>query len=263
MIAGENVTVSGTGSAANPYKVSAQVPCDTVRGCFTAGPGIDLDTATGVISADLSGQAGNNLLINPDGGLYVPTSGGSVVTGCGLTGDGSASAPVEAAVGTWPYPCGLDEAGGVVVCDSDGVLRSEPRGKVVFTRFSENRGYPDTKIDSGSVAVVDTFSTTVTNPSTCLPALAVVEQEVDIYMVLPAGGAGAVGIGGDETFYVKNTGSSAMSGVHSQATKVLSGGTLAPGASLSVSVGASVGRGAGGAYYYQINTLIRVLLIAV
>lgn len=254
--------MSGTGSAANPYKVSAQIPCETVRTCFTAGPGIDLDPATGVIAADLSGQAGNNLVINPDGGLYVPTAGGSVLTGCGLTGDGSASSPVRAATGTWPYACSVDSKGTVIACDSAGVLRGEPRAVATFTTYSEERTYPDVKIDSGSVAVVDTYSVTATNPSNCRPAMVLTEQEVDVWMVLPAGAGAASGFDGDETFWMRNTGSSTMTSVHAQATKFLSRGVLAPGASVAVSFGASTGRGSGGAYYYRIHYILRTFLLA-
>ncbi|MFF4755545.1 hypothetical protein ACWD5R_32040 [Streptomyces sp. NPDC002514] len=262
VIAGENVTISGSGSTANPYTVNAMVPCETVRGCFSAGPGIDLDPATGIIAADLSEQAGNNLTINQDGGLYVPTAGGTVLTGCGLSGDGSASAPVTAATGAWPYPCEPDSVGGVVVCDSDGILRGEPRGAVTFATSSDERTYPDVRIGSGSVAPVDTFTLTVTNPSTCRPALVIAEQEVDIFVVLPAGAGAATGFDGDEMWYMRNTGSSSMVGVHSQGTKVLSRGTVEPGASMAIQFSAAAGRGSDGAYYYRINALLRALLIA-
>lgn len=52
-----------------------------MRACISAGDGIDYDPATGVITADLSGDAGNALIIGGDGGLYAPSSGG----GGGLT----------------------------------------------------------------------------------------------------------------------------------------------------------------------------------
>ncbi|MET9818350.1 hypothetical protein [Streptomyces sp. NPDC006355] len=262
VIAGENVTVSGTGSAANPYKISSEVPCDTVRACFTAGPGIDLDQATGVIAADLSTEPGNNLSIGPDGGLLVPTAGGQVVTGCGLTGNGSASAPIEAATGTWPYPCDPDTEGGVIVCGSDGVLRGEPRGAASFSQFFEERTYPDIEVPTGSVAVVDTYNATVVNPSNCRPALVLAEQELDIWLVLPGGAGAATGYDGDEMAYHFNAGTTWRTGVHTAATKFLGRGVLAPGASASVGFGAAVGRGSGGAYYYRINYVLRVLLLS-
>ncbi|MCF3960601.1 hypothetical protein [Streptomyces fuscigenes] len=262
LTAGDNILISGTGSAANPFRVSADVPCETVRACFTAGPGIDLDEASGTIAADLSGQAGNNLTIGPDGGLLVPTAGGSVLTGCGLTGNGSASSPVKAATGTWPYACSPEEAGTVIACGTDGVLRGEPRGVASWSTFGEERSFPDTAIATGNVVIVDNYSATVTNPSTCNPAMVLVEEEVDMWMVLPAGAGAATGFDSDETFYMRNTGTSTMTGVHAQATKFLSRGMLAPGATVAVGFGASAGKATGGAYYYRINYNLRVFLLA-
>lgn len=94
--AGENISLSGSGCAANPYVISADVPCSTVRACLSGGSGITYNTATGIIAAHLSGQAGNNVSIGSDGGLLVPAAGGQVLTGCGLSGNGSASSPVKA-----------------------------------------------------------------------------------------------------------------------------------------------------------------------
>ncbi|MFI1954790.1 hypothetical protein ACH437_23580 [Streptomyces xinghaiensis] len=253
--------MSGTGSVANPYRVSAEMPCETVRGCFSAGPGIDLDPGTGVIAADLSGQAGNNLTIGPDGGLLVPTSGGAVLTGCGLTGDGSGSAPVTAATGTWPYACDVDTWGGPVVCDSSGVLRSGPRGSAQVLTYIEDRSYASVVIPEGQIQTVDTFSVTVTNPNPCLPCLVIAEQDVDIFTVLPAGAGAATGFDGDETWRMRNTGTGSIIGAHAQATKTLPRGVLAPAASTSVGFGAAVGQGSGGAYFYHISFQLRVLLI--
>ncbi|MEU7323438.1 hypothetical protein ABZ682_23230 [Streptomyces griseoviridis] len=253
--------MSGSGSAANPYVVSSDVPCADVRDCLSAGPGIAFDTVTGQISARLSGQAGNNLVTRPDG-LFVPTTAGTVSTGCGLTGSGAASSPVRANTGTWPYACSVDTEGTVIACGTDGRLRGEPRAVSSFLAFSEERTYPDVVMTTASVAVFDTYSVTVTNPSTCRPALVMTEQEVDVWMVLPAGAGGATGFDGDETFYIRNTGTSTMTSVHSQATKFLSRGMLAPGASVAVSFGAAAGRGSGGAYYYRCNFILRTFLLA-
>ncbi|MGW1801500.1 hypothetical protein ACWCQN_37690 [Streptomyces sp. NPDC001984] len=252
--------MSGSGSPANPYVVSAEVPCATVRSCLSAGPGIAYDPASGVIGAQLSAQAGNNLVIRPDG-LFVPTGAATITSGAGLTGNGSASTPVKANVGTWPYPCPVDTAGGVVVTDSTGKLRGEPRGSASFAQFFDERTYNDVVVPDPTT-VVDTFSATVTNPSTCLTALVIAEQEVDIWLVLPTGAGAATGFDGDEMYYVKNSGTGTIIGAHSQGTKVLSRGTLAPGATTSVSFGAQVGRGSAGAYYYRIQYALRVLMIA-
>jgi hypothetical protein len=261
--AGTNVSVSGSGSAANPYVISSVVPCEDVRACLSAGPGINLDQGTGQISADLSGQAGNNVTIGPDGGLYVPTAGGAVLTECGLLGDGTASAPLQASTMAWPYPCTIDTSGGGVYCDSQGRLRSEPRGQISFPSYSDGRTYNDLPVPADQNTVLDTFTVNVTNPDPCRPAMVITVREVDVYLVLPPGATAGVGQFNDETFYMRNTGTSTMVGVHAQSTKVLpSASALAPGATIPVTLTATGGRGSGGAYYYLINFILRTLLIS-
>ncbi|KQW11415.1 hypothetical protein [Streptomyces sp. Root369] len=119
-----DVTVTGTGTAADPFQVAADVildptppqggtnligsgpeglfvECADVRTCFTAGDGIDYDQGTGEIAAKVSTDAGNVVTFGTDGGLYAPTSGGGgtvvqaadtptvdvTVTGTGAAGD--------------------------------------------------------------------------------------------------------------------------------------------------------------------------------
>ncbi|MGW2779546.1 hypothetical protein ACWC4C_44980 [Streptomyces olivaceoviridis] len=69
MVAGDNTTVSGGGSTANPIVISAHVDCADVRPCISAGPGATSDPATGVVGAHVSTDAGNNLVLDPSGGL--------------------------------------------------------------------------------------------------------------------------------------------------------------------------------------------------
>ena len=126
-VAGPGISIEGTGSTANPAVISTDLSCDQVRPCLSAGPGVDYDPATGVVGANVSGEAGNNLAVRPDGSLFVPTGAATVTTGCGLVGDGSGSAPLRASTGTWDHAVPVEEFGGVVACGSDGVLRSEPR----------------------------------------------------------------------------------------------------------------------------------------
>ncbi|MFD5570499.1 hypothetical protein [Streptomyces cadmiisoli] len=261
--AGTNVVVSGSGSAANPYVISAESPCEDVRACLSAGDGISFNQATGEIAADLSGQPGNNITFAPDGGLLVPTAGGAVLTGCGLDGDGTASAPLRAATSPWPYPCDIDDFGSVIACDSAGVLRGEPRGLVAFASYTENRSYADLAIPVAQNTVLDSFTVNVTNPDPCRTALVLTEREVDVYVVLPAGAAAGTGHGGDEMYYMRNSGTSTIVGTHAQGTKFLAESTLlAPGATMPVTLNATGGRGAGGAYYYQIHFIIRTLIIS-
>ncbi|MYR61130.1 hypothetical protein GTY54_34535 [Streptomyces sp. SID625] len=263
MEAGDNVSLSGSGSAANPYKISAEVPCSTVRGCLSGGQGINYDKSTGVIAAKVSAQSGNNLSIGPDGGLVVPTAGGQIVTGCGLTGNGAAASPVKANTQTWPYACSVDTAAGGVYCDSQGRLRSEPRGKISFTTYSDSRDYNDITLPAAQNTVLDTFSVNITNPDQCRPAMVITEREVDVWLVLPAGAAGGTGQQSDEMFYMRNSGTSTMVGVHAQSCKVYSDtASLAPGATMPISLMATGGRGAGGAYYYSIVFILRALIIS-
>ncbi|WP_424639924.1 hypothetical protein [Embleya sp. AB8] len=78
--AGDGLTRTGTGSLSSPYK----------------------------ISADISDDADNNLIFGTDRGLFVPTPHAPVV-GCGLTGDGTAGAPITAVPAggreEWPWAC--------------------------------------------------------------------------------------------------------------------------------------------------------------
>ncbi|MFC8332713.1 hypothetical protein [Streptomyces olivaceus] len=257
------MTIGGTGSPANPFTISVATNCEEVRGCLSGGEGIDYDPATGEIAADISTQAGNNITLGPDGGLLVPTAGSTVAVGCGLQGDGSGSAPLELKTAAWPYSCAPSAAGGVVVCDEDGVLRGEPRGRVSFTSYFENRDYPDTAIPVTQNTVLDSFSVNVTNPDPCRSALVITEREVDVYMVLPAGAGGATGHAGDEMYYTRNTGTGTVVGAHAQSTKVLAeGGLLGPGATMPITLEATAGRGSGGAYYYTINYVLRALIIS-
>ncbi|MEU1852952.1 hypothetical protein ABZ499_27715 [Streptomyces sp. NPDC019990] len=261
--AGDNVTVSGSGSDANPYVISSEIPCATVRACLSAGDGIDYDAASGVISALLSGQAGNNVSIGPDGGLLVPTAGGAVLTGCGLNGDGTGSSPLEAATGAWPYPCPVDANAGGVYCDSNGILRSDPRPRMTFTNYFDQRDYPDVPVPAAATTVIDTFTVNVTNPDPCRPAQVYTEREVDVRVVLPAGAGAGTGHGSDEMFYMRNTGTGTITGVHAQATKFLPEAfTLGPGATAPVTLNATAGRGSGGAYYYLVNFVLRALIIS-
>ncbi|MDI9829676.1 hypothetical protein [Streptomyces sp. KAU_LT] len=253
--------MSGSGSQANPYVVSAEVTCDEVRGCLSAGPGVDYDAVGGVIGAQVSAQPGNNLTLGPDG-LYVPTGSATVNTGCGLNGDGSGGSPLAVAVGSWPYGCDPAVAGGVVVCDAGGVLRGEPRGQINYFQISETRAYADLAVPSGDTTV-DTFTLDITNPDPCRSAFVLVEREVDVDFVLPAGAGAAYGHDGDDMFYTRNTGSSTITDAHTQTTKVYRhSAALAPGAGATVSLPVTMSRGSGGATYNRIQVFIRAVLIS-
>ncbi|WP_030236770.1 hypothetical protein [Streptomyces sp. NRRL S-350] len=129
-------TLTGTGTAANPYVLSSTVKlnptppgggtnliqtsatglyleCAQVRTCLSEGPGIDYDPVTGVIKAQISTQPGNTTSIGPDGGILTPVSGQVTVQDTStvdmtLTGTGTAASPyvVSSVVKLEPAPPG-------------------------------------------------------------------------------------------------------------------------------------------------------------
>lgn len=173
IIAGEGTTVEGGGSTTNPYVVSADVTCDQVRPCLSAGPGAVYDPATGVVSVDVSDSPGNNLTLSPDG-LFVPTGAATVSTACGVLGDGSASSPVRANTAALPAGCpetGLQD----VYCRADGTLATGPEK---FRATMDVVAAPSAggcllvnglAPDDGAFHTIATGVGTITNPSPCLP----------------------------------------------------------------------------------------------
>ncbi|MFF2612371.1 hypothetical protein [Kitasatospora sp. NPDC058046] len=125
-----DLTLTGSGAPGSPYTVSADVrldpappgganllhpgpggvyaTCSDFRGCLSAGNGATYAPTTGQVAARLSVDAGNKVVFGADGGLFVPLPAPPTV-GCGLTGDGSAVAPLTVAPAAgqeaWPWPC--------------------------------------------------------------------------------------------------------------------------------------------------------------
>ncbi|WP_327123601.1 hypothetical protein [Streptomyces sp. NBC_01727] len=260
--AGNTLAVGGDDGLFVP--AAAGVSCDDVRPCISAGPGAAYDPATGVISAHLSTDAGNTLVVGGDDGLFVPAAAdATVTTGCGLGGDGSAGDPLAVATGAWPYACSADTSGGVVVCGSDGVLRGEPRGKASFVSYFEERMYPNLTVPNGFDQPGASFSTDVTNPDPCRDALLIVWREVDVDFNLPAGAGAGYGQDTDEMFYTRNAGSSLNTDVHVQTTKTFhNANLLGPGATVNIPLDVTFDRGTGGATYNRIQINIRVLMIS-
>ncbi|MFI9591210.1 hypothetical protein [Nonomuraea sp. NPDC052265] len=282
--------LTGTGAAGDPYTVTADVvldsappgggtnllkegpdglfvECDTVRTCLSAGDGIEYDAATGEISAFLSGDAGNQVVFGGDGGLYAPSAAPvELEVGCGLAGDGSAGAPLAAAVTAWPYPCDLDVEGGLVYCDSAGNLRSEPRAKYQYFTgtlnelFPGNPTVPATTTTGGTTVTTRTLD--ITNPDTCRPAIAITSVEVDVDFVIPPGGRAGHFVYGDEMYRFENRGSATVSDVHTQTTKVIGNTTIPPGATITISVDIGLGFGLGGATYNRIQHFMRAMVFA-
>ncbi|WP_165947365.1 hypothetical protein [Micromonospora sp. 15K316] len=341
VVAGENVTVEGNGSSASPYVISADggidcaqvrpclsagdgieydpttgvissdgsVDCAQVRPCLSAGDGIDYDPTTGVISADLSSEPGNNITIGPDGGLLVPSTGGTTVavassscitltgdgsagspllaqprldpdpantltcgpngllaagggsgtvdTACGLAGDGSSGDPLRVAVGTWGYPCDVSQAGRVY-CDDSGVLRSEPRGRVLYAAAFDNQTIASSLVPATQTVALSR-SLNIINPDQCREGLALVNIDVDIDFTLPAGSSAAYGFNTDEMLHIFNTGSSTMVNTHVQTSKTLRV-TVPAASTLTEVLDVELNRGVGGARFTRVQWSIRSFL---
>ncbi|MGW0592750.1 hypothetical protein [Streptosporangium sp. NPDC002607] len=237
-----------------------------MRTCLSAGDGIDYDPATGVIEVDISPQAGNQVVLAPDGGLYAPPAAlAELEISCGLVGDGTAGVPLAAAVSAWPYPCDVKAQGGLVYCDSAGNLRSEPRGKAQYFTTSLNQTCTPTAVPATTTVggtTVETRSLTVTNPDPCRDAIAITVAELDVDFVLPPGGRAGQFMYGDETYRFENRGSAAVNDVHTQTVKVLGNTIIPAGATVNVDLVIGLGFGLGGATYNRIQTFIRAVLIA-
>lgn len=240
---------------------SSEVTCEDVRPCISAGPGVSYDPETGVIEADLSEDAGNNLVIGGDGGLYVPAGSATVATGCGLTGDGSAADPVTAVTGTWEYEgCDVDTAGGQVYCDSTGALRTDPRSTALYVQDQVNQQLADTEVPPDLPAIlVETRTLDIVNPDPCREAFVICEVEADVDFVLPPGSGAAYGMATDEMHYVANTGTTTVEDSHVQTTKVYHR-TIPPGETLVEPLDIILGRGTGGATYNRVQTFMRAFV---
>jgi hypothetical protein len=282
-----DTTVTGTGAAGDPYIVSSEVildpappgggsnliqegpdglflECAQVRTCLTAGDGVTYDETTGTIAAEGTVvEAGPGVTVTGTGSAADPyeVSATPPGTGCGLTGDGSAGAPLTAMVGTWPYPCDVDANAGGVYCDSSGQLRSEPRGQITHQQDQQVLDFADVAVPAAQDTEVATHTMTVNNPDACRPAFLLMEGEVDADFNLPAGAGAALGIATDETWYLRNSGTTAILDTHAQATKVVAGGTIPAGGSLNFTLSIRMGRGSGGATYNRVQSFLRAFVI--
>lgn len=140
-----NVTVTGTGNAENPYRVSAQraqlavIDTGTIDHTL-AGDGSAATPYSLSSRAVISGQASNALQAGSDGGLFVAAgASGALVTGCGLTGAGTGASPLRL---------------------------SSPQTVQAFAAQGATLSYTSAQFCAG-VSVTQATMVTLTNPSTC------------------------------------------------------------------------------------------------
>ncbi|KUN37663.1 hypothetical protein AQJ30_15375 [Streptomyces longwoodensis] len=252
--AGENATVTGTGSALAPFTVSAVTNCDEVRECLSAGDGIAYDPATGEIAVEVSSAAGNNLAVRSDG-LFVPTGSATITAGRGLVGNGSASNPVEANTMEWPFPCDVDAQAGGVYSDANGRLRGDPMPRMNYYEAIFSQTYNNVAVPASETVVVG-YTLVLPNVDPCRPAMAMVWQELDVEINLPANSGAMYGISTDDTWYSANRGSSAITATHTQTGRMLRA-VIPAGDSVNFLLNVTMGRGSGGATYSQIQSYQR------
>jgi hypothetical protein len=257
--AGENTSVTGSGSALAPFTIDAVTNCAEVRDCLSAGEGIDYDAATGLISVGVSADAGNNVTVRSDG-LFVPTGAATVTAGCGLVGNGSASDPVQAATMDWPYPCDVTALAGGVYCDADGKLRSDPMPRMNYYEAVFSQTYNNVVVPAAETVVAG-YTLTLPNVDTCRPAMAIIWQELDVEVNLPANSGAMYGISTDDMWYGANRGSSAITDTHTQVGRMLRA-PIPAGGSVNFLLNVTMGRGSGGASYSLIQSYQRAFVFS-
>ncbi|MGW0086554.1 hypothetical protein [Streptomyces sp. NPDC003393] len=247
-----DTTVSGTGAAGDPYVVEADVIVAPEPNGLEA-------TANGLLVAP-SADAGNQLTMGADGRLFVPPDA-PLETECGLTGDGTAAAPLAASVVAWPYTdCDVDSYAGGVYCDSTGALRSEPRATATSVEQPIEMTYPDLPVPTGSTTVVENRPFSVTNPDPCRPAFVLYEAELDVDFTLPPNSAAAYAIAGDDMWRVENKSTQQVNDIHVQTTKVYAR-VIPPGATVAEPFPIALGRNYNNnATYSRIQTFHRAFI---
>ena len=265
LVAGDGILVSGSGSNAVPWVVSAVTDCVDVRNCFSEGDGVDYDPVTGEIAVCVSPDAGNNITLDANGCLYVAGAPGLVTTGCGITGDGSPGAPVAANTGVWGFGCAPETNGSVIACDATGMLKGEPPYHTYYFQSIQEQLFPaNPLVPTPDDTVVLTFNFNVVNPDPCRTMRVIQWRDIDVDFNLPAGSDAASGISTDEMTHVTNQGTATALDTHTQVGKVTQpNAALAPGAATLLTLEVSLAKGSGGATYNRIQGTFRVVLMPV
>ncbi len=197
-----DLTLTGTGTTVDPYIITAAIKlsvtagnilttngtgiylsCDIVRDCFSAGDGLNYDSATGEFEVQISTDVANTAVIGTDGGVYVPPGSG-VVVDCGLDGVGTLGDPLVVNTGgsIWPFACDEDQ-GAAVYCGADSVLRVDPEKFVIYESLTidDGSGQTDTFAAEGAgpTDVSGPVDVVITNPSNCREMVIFLETGVE------------------------------------------------------------------------------------
>lgn len=242
----------------------ADTGANSVRSMLSAQDGVKYNSLTGVFSADISLQPGNNLTLDAFGRLFVPTGAATVSVGPGILGNGSGGNPVRANVASWPYvTTPVTGAEGVFVDPSTGQLKSPPAQIADFVSTLFDRSYSNIAAGTGGTpTTADTFTVTLTNPDPNRSCIVIISREVKVRFTMPAGSSVGYAIAADETARFHNPGTASISNVGVQTAKSFKSANLGPGGVSSYSLTVGTENAVGAVTYNRIEVAIRVLYIA-
>lgn len=241
----------------------ADTGAESVRSMLSAQDGVKYNSLTGVFSADISSQPGNNLTLDAFGRLFVPTGSATVTTGPGILGDGSGPNPVRANVASWPYvTTPVTGAQGVFVNPATGQLVSPPIQVADFVTTTFSRLYSALPVNTGSTAVTaDTFSVNLLNPDPNRSCIVIIDREVKVRFGLPANSQASFSIDNTDAGRQWNFGGTAVNLGGLQVTRIFKSANLGPGASSTYNLAVGTLNGTGSSTYSRIDVDIKVLYI--
>lgn len=235
----------------------------SVRSMLSAQDGVKYNSLTGVFSADISVQPGNNLSLDAFGKLFVPTGAATVTTGAGLLGIGTGGNPVRANVAAWPYVTApVTGAQGVFVNPVGGQLVSPPIQVANLVQSTITRNYANLAVNTtASPVTADTFVVTLTNPDPNRSCVVIISREVKMRFGLPVNSQASFSIDGVDVGRQWNFGGTAVSAGGVTQTKMFKSANLGPGASSSYTLTVGTLNGTGASTYSRIDVDINVLYI--
>lgn len=241
----------------------ADTGANSVRSMLSANNGVKYNSLTGVFSADISPDAGNNLTLDAFGRLFVPTGSATVTTGPGILGNGSGPSPVRANVSSWPYVTApVTGAQGVFVDPATGVLKSPPIQVADWVLTTFSRTYANLAVNTTSTPVsADTFVVNLINPDPNRSCLVMVQREVKVRFGLPVNSQASFSIDGKDSGRQWNFGGTAVSLGGLTVTRSLKLATLSPGASSTYTLDVGTLNGTGSSTYGRIDAEISVLYL--
>lgn len=241
----------------------ADTGANSVRSMLSAQDGVKYNSLTGVFSADISLQAGNNLSLDAFGRLFVPTGAATVTTGAGLLGTGTGGNPVRANVAAWPYVTApVTGAQGVFVNPVGGALVSPPIQVANFVTSTITRNYANLAVNTtASPVTADTFVITLTNPDPNRSCVVIIDREVKIRFGLPVNSQASFSIDGVDVGRQWNFGGTAVSAGGVTQTKMFKSANLGPGASSTYTLTVGTLNGTGSSTYSRIDVDVNVLYI--